>query len=288
MSDEPTTTELSALLLLNADRDAGRKTGAPVAVSEQQLLALVAGELSEAERDTVLSAVAANDHLYHRWLQLLRGAAELAESPTPATAADAPHESLLTRIGDWLSPSRLAWIAAPALAASLVLMMMPVVETTMSTADLYGRWQTTTQPNISAPVTGFRGENSETISKDAMQQWFEWGVYNGLQKLGDGYAITGLPRYKLQGEQPAAAAFGDSLATMGEVTVLTYFVCQHKIGPAFIEDVTGIVRSLESVPDKWSLTVSRGENDAGIAANSGDAFCTRANALMSHLILLNS
>lgn len=286
MSREPNKTELSALLLLNAERP--RQAGA-ASLSDAQLIALVAGELDAAERDAALAAIATDDDLYHRWQGLMRTAAELAEDPPPATATLTDRVSWLTRLAGWLNPGRLAWIAAPALAAAVIMMVLPVVNTGGDTGALYSRWQGSLQPNVNIPLTGIRGENNVSQPKEIQQQWFEWGVYNGLQKLGDGFAINSLPKYKLQGELPTETIVaGDSLATTGEIAALSWFVCRHRIGPAFIEDVMGVIRPVESVSDEWSLVSPNGSDSREGNIQTGEAYCARTNALIRKLVLLNS
>ncbi len=288
MPDQPSNIELSSILLLNATRKNRTSTGDQT--DQEQLIALTAGDLDMAEREEILAAVATDDNLYHRWLALLETSAELeltAETEA-GTATERQKPTLLGQITAWWESYRLTWLAVPALAASLVIMTLSINQTQLDTNQLYNRWEQGLQPTLGESYLGFRGDQNKQARKTAEQQWFEWGMHKGLKRLGENHVITGLPTYKLQQDRPVdPIPTGESLSVIGEVTVLTYFYCQQNMSPAFLKDTLEIVRPLENISEEWTLvsdTLSGGsENSRDLAK----AVCTRTNALIKRLILLD-
>ncbi|MAF83540.1 MAG: hypothetical protein CL797_05495 [Chromatiales bacterium] len=311
MPDQLSDIELSAILLLSANKQ--QNAAAAKGIGHEQLIAVAAGDLSTEERETILAAVAADDNLYHFWLGLLELSSELGAPDTQTASVNSRQKpSFLERLSEWLNPGKLVWLAGPALAASLVMLMLPTGKTPFDADQLYDRWGLAIQPSSAGSYSGFRGDASEPAVKDTEQQWFEWGVYSGLKKLGDGYVITGLPDYKLQNSKPDnPIPSGESLTITGKVLVLTYFFCQQDMELAFLDDVlevtgslgnipveqvTGslenvpveqVAGSLGNVPAEWSLISNTLGEKLDRSGGIEIEICTRTNTLIKKLIFLN-
>lgn len=248
--------ELMAIMLLNSEAQRAHPgTDQQLDLTSAELLKLAAGDVDKQQRQRMLAAIAEDDSLYLNWLLLLEGAEQL-QADKAREPASSQRPGWWRRTADWWQARQPSWFIGPVLAACLVVLVLPTADKPgESSRQLYDVWGSGLNPNTPPDDAGFRGGSEVDRFPTIQQQWFEWGLLQGIQRLGDGFEFTGLPRYKLQATQPdSSPANAGALMAMGELVTLTYFYCQQRetqLAPEFFKQLFDVLNDLQQDIEHW-------------------------------------
>lgn len=300
--DQLSDQELAAIMLLNSENQ-GLNLGAGQALGldAASLLRLAAGDVDKQQRQQMLAAIAEDDSLYLNWLLLLEGAEQL-QTASASESAGSQRSGWSQVVREWWQIRQLSWLMGPVLAACLIVIVLPSADSPEeSSRQLYDSWSSALTPNISPDDSGFRGgaefdkglatqpATQPATQQAIQQQWFEWGLLQGLQRLGNGFEFIALPRYKLQATQPQTSpANAKALVTMGELVTLTYFHCQQieeQFDPGFFKQLFEVVDDLQQDIQHWAIQSPELEAGRLIDKKAMSSGCTQSNDLIKKVIL---
>lgn len=242
-------------------------TGAPSAqgrdaVTEQELEALVAGDLDAKEHAELLERIAADERAYQAWASLLEATQEMERG-----------NGVLRRSG-------IQWWIGPALAATVLLAVwFPATDPARQVQGLYEGWQSELTPDTRPAISGSWRGTAPAERDEAPLAWFEYGLGRGLERLGEGFQIVGLAASSLPREAPGeiSRAAGQWTAA-GELSALLYFNCRGQgLDPALYQEARRLLQRWDALPSAW------GYERALASAGGAAALCESNDRLLRHV-----
>ena len=287
-----------AYLALQLGKMGGRAVGEPP--TDEELAALSERSLGDVRYAQVLSHIASDSKIYHRWMRIGESLALLDKKDvTLKRASAADNGSMIQRLGSWLfSGKRGIGVFGGGLATAAVLVLavvlVPSLQQPSSIDEQYAYWKPFIAQNWDAGVKTAKYQKQASDSrafffKSQYQKIFQYGFQKGAGELGlQHYAELGIDLKAPKTEPPLASKDVNSeqynaLMGLGKLTALTTLQCELDIKANRFESLYHkaqlLSAKLYSVEDKkiseWAKTLGR-QSDSGaqmqaLCRFSGDA-----------------
>jgi len=264
-----------AYLALQLGKVGGRAVGEPP--TDEELAALSQSSLGDVRYAQVLSHIASDSKIYHRWIRIGESIAILEKKDKAAEG-----ETLIARIGTWLSSNKFgAGVFGGGLATAAVLVLavvlLPSLQQPKSLDDQFDYWKPYIEQNwqAAAKQPKYQKESSDSRAfffQSQYQKIFQYGFQKGAGELGiDRYTQLGISLKTPRSSAPPLAGRDvkedqyNALLSLGRLTALTTLQCELDINANQIEPLYHTAQLLSAklytIQDEkishWAKTLGR-------------------------------
>jgi hypothetical protein len=248
------------LQLREQQQNAARQTTDQV-ISDDDLMALLAGTADDEDRARILHAIAHDQEIYRRWLELVEISTTTVKSSfsePPVLIKQAHKPSLWQWINGWFT----SWHFSGAALASAVVVFLLISNGTplyQSQIDvLYAEFDTRSMlvtDKSSRKTANLRSldksNEGPAENKHILIQIVADGMQAGLDSLGDNASIPGVVIGRSDEENFGASnnlekSDQNALHAMGRLLTLSYFQCRQEGQASFFSSALVIYQELES------------------------------------------
>lgn len=213
--------------------------------SDEDLLALADNSLDEIRRAQVMSHIACNSIIYHKWISSVQAIAAFQPAAREAALDYLKVDTkpgILQKLSSWIFGNNLrAGAFGGALASIFVavfaIMLLPSMDDLKLLDSEYQKWNTAIDGRwkdinpINKQLSKSSGSRAFRFATEE-QNLIKYGYQSGAKNIGlKYYQSLGIPVAKLVGKQPdkstaIKANQYDSLLTLGRLTALTTLQCE--------------------------------------------------------------